>query len=382
MIYFDNAASTKVHPQVLALYSQLLNEYYANQGSSHRLGFKINELAEKSKKSILEQLKLDHQYQVIFTSGATEANNLFLKGAALQYQKRGKKIITSSGEHPSVLKPLMRLRDEYGFTLVILPLTVEGVIDYDELEKEIDDQTIIVSLMSVNNETGAILDVKRIRKMLDQYPKCLFYSDATQSVAKVDVDYTIFDAFCFSAHKINGLKGSGALIIKNNIELIPLIEGGVYEYGFRDGTPDSPKNIVLAKTLKLAFKNHQDKIAQIRHMSTLLKQSLSLTEGVIINTPSHAIPHIINFSLEHHRASVIVSGLSQLDIFVGTTSACSSKSHHASIPVLSMYHDEVRANNVIRVSLGYFNKEEEVKKLMSTIDNLLKETKYDKRNHD
>lgn len=377
MIYFDNAASTSVNHEVLALYMKVLQDYYANQGSSHELGLRVNELVSKSKKSILESLGLGSEYQVIFTSGATEANNLFLKGAAENYRLRGKKIVTSRGEHASVIKPLIKLKEDYGFEVVELPLTEAGVIDPDDLKKAIDDDTIIVSIMAVNNETGAINDLKAIKEILSDYPKCLFHSDVTQALAKVVVDYTLLDAMSFSAHKINGLKGSGALVLKKSIVLNPLFDGGNYEYGFRAGTPDSPKNIVLAKTLKLALKNYKSHLAMIQSLNDQLYQHLLSNALVEINTPKFHSPFILNFSLRKHKAAIIANGLSKKGIMVGTTSACSAKSHQPSHVIKAMFTDEHRASEVIRISFGTNNNKEDVEVLIKQLTHLLEDTKYD-----
>ena len=376
MIYLDNAATTRVHPQILTLYSKILSDYYANQGSSHAQGLQVNELVNKSKKSILDSLGLGSEsYQVVFTSGATEANNLFLKGSALNYATRGRKIITSIGEHSSVLKPLQRLQDDYGFELVILPLLPDGSIDLDVLERVIDDKTILVSLMAVNNETGAINDLVRIHEIIKPYPKCLFHSDVTQALTKINIDYTLLDAFSFSAHKINGLKGSGALVMRKFIQIKPLFEGGNYEYGFRAGTPDSPKNIVLAKTLKTAIKNAKMHAEQIKFMHDKLRDYLSSKPEVILNSSVDTVPYIINFSLTQHRAAVIAAALSSQDIMVGTTSACSAKLNEPSRVIMAMFNDAKRATEVIRVSLGTFNTLGDIETLIKALEQLFEETR-------
>ena len=175
MIYFDNAASTPVHPEIIDIYTKLLSQSYANQGSAHKEGLEVNRLVNKSKQNILELFGLDDQgYQVVFTSGATEANNLFLKGAALNYRNRGNKIIISAGEHPSVLKPLLRLQKDYDFKLEILPLNEQGIVEPLDLAKAIDEKTIIVSIMAVNNQTGAINKLDELAKIVKKFPKCLF----------------------------------------------------------------------------------------------------------------------------------------------------------------------------------------------------------------
>ncbi len=378
MIYLDNASSTPIHPKVLERYHQLLIEHYANQGSAHRLGLAVDHLSNKSKQNILQSFHLDQQkYQVVFTSGASEANNLFLKGVARHYAQRGRKIITSEGEHSSVLKPLLALAESEGFTVVHLPLNEEGKVNVSDLASHLDDETIIVSIMSVNNETGAINDMEAISQLLQKFPKCFFHSDVTQAVAKTNLDYSLFDAFSFSAHKINGLKGSGALIVKKTIAVKPLIEGGNYEYGWRAGTPDSPKNIVLATTLKLAFSNHVSKLEIIRNMSHQLRTYLLNHPLILVNNSDQSLPHIVNFSLKKHKAAIIAAGLSDAGIIVGSSSACSAKSHKPSHVIQAIYHDKHRANAVLRVSFGYFNQANDVDRLIEQLDKLLRNVKYD-----
>jgi len=378
MIYFDNAASTKIHPEVLKTYTKLLENYYANEGSSHRLGLELNNLSNNSKKDILRTLRLDEKkYQLIFTSGATEANNLFLKGAAFKYANRGRKIITSKGEHSSVLKALQRLNNEFDYEIIELDLNEQGVVNPLDLQSAIDDKTIIVSIMAVNNETGAISNLKALSDIVKKYPKCIFHSDVTQALAKTDIDLNLLDAFSFSAHKINGLKGSGALVLKKSLTLTPLFDGGNYEYGFRAGTPDSPKNIVLAETLKLAFNNFVNHLDDIKLMNSRLVEYVTTNPHLVLNSPALAIPHTLNFSLLHHKAAIIANGLSSLDINIGTSSACSSKIHQPSHVIKAMFNDEKRASEVIRVSFGYFNTIDEVETLIKQLDNLLENVKYD-----
>lgn len=377
MIYFDNAASSEINPDLIPAYTQLLTTYYANQGSNHKAGLEINHLVDQSRQSILKSLGLGSDYQVIFTSGATEANNLFLKGYVQAYLQRGKKVITSAGEHDSVLKPLQHLASDYGLNLVILPLNEHGVINLCDLETAIDKDTILVSIMAVNNETGAITNLKAIHNVVSRFPKCVFHADVTQAIAKVDINYSDMDALTFSAHKINGLKGSGALILKKSLTIRPLFDGGTYEGGFRQGTPDSPKNILLARTLSLAVSNCKVNHEKINAIKLKLMTFLKNHPDVVINSPVLASDYIMSFSLLKHRASVIAQGLSNHGIMVSTTSACSSKTNAASHVILGMFNDNKRAHEVIRLSLSPFNTLEEADIFIRIFTQLLEETHHE-----
>lgn len=377
MIYFDNAASSEINPDLIPAYTQLLTKYYANQGSNHKFGLEINHLVDQSRQTILKSLGLGSDYQVIFTSGATEANNLFLKGYIQAYIQRGKKIITSAGEHDSVLKPLQRLASDYGLNLVVLPLNEHGVINLSDLETAIDKDTILVSIMAVNNETGALTNLKAIHHVVSRFPKCVFHADVTQAIAKVHFDYSDADALTFSAHKINGLKGSGALILKKSLTIKPLFDGGTYEGGFRQGTPDSPKNILLAKTLNLAMSNHKENHEKVRDIKRKIIAYLRSHPDVILNSPVLASDYILSFSLLKHRASVIAQGLSNHEIMVSTTSACSSKTNASSHVILSMFNDSKRAHEVIRLSFSPFNTLEEADTFIHIFNQLLEKTHHE-----
>jgi cysteine desulfurase len=377
MIYFDNAASSEINPELIPVYSELLTKYYANQGSSHKAGLEINHMVDQSRQTILKTLGLVCDYQVVFTSGATEANNLFLKGFIQAYPQRGNKIITSAGEHDSVLKTLQRMASEMELNLVILPLNEQGLINLSDLEEALDKETILVSIMAVNNETGAISNLSAIRHIVSRFPKCVFHSDVTQAIAKVDIDYTNVDALTFSAHKINGLKGSGALILKKSLTIKPLFDGGIYEGGFRQGTPDSPKNILLAKTVQLAMNGHQINHEKIREIKQKLLTFFNNHPQVIINSPRLASDYILSLSLVMHRAGVIAQGLSNQGIMVSTTSACSSKTHTASHVIFAMFNDKKRAHEVLRLSFSPFNTLEEADTFIRIFTQLLEEIHYE-----
>ncbi|HMM00725.1 MAG TPA: cysteine desulfurase family protein [Bacilli bacterium] len=370
MIYFDNAATTALEPQILHDFEKLSVKYFANPNSVHQLGNESNKVLNESRKRLIDSLA-DSSFRLIFTSGATEGNNTFIKGAALNYKNRGMHLITSLGEHPSVLDAFFQLRDQFGFSLTIVPLQNNGEINYDYLAKSLRPDTILVSIMQVNNETGAINDMKRISQIVRQNPRTLLHSDVTQSIGKVDIPFALLDAFCFSAHKIHGLKGSGALLLRKEINLIPLFSGGGQEEGYRSGTQSLVPDILLAKTVRLALEQQSGDYIQVKSVFDYLYHELGQINDIELNS-TDLFPYIINFSLKTAKASVVVEDLSNHGIMVSTVAACSAKKHRASQVIASMFDDQKRAENTIRLSLCSDNTIEEAKTFMSVLIKILR----------
>lgn len=370
MIYFDNAATTALEPQILHDFEKLSVKYFANPNSVHQLGNESNKVLNESRKRLIDSLA-DSSFRLIFTSGATEGNNTFIKGAALNYKNRGMHLITSLGEHPSVLDAFFQLRDQFGFSLTIVPLQNNGEINYDYLAKSLRPDTILVSIMQVNNETGAINDMKRISQIVRQNPRTLLHSDVTQSIGKVDIPFALLDAFCFSAHKIHGLKGSGALLLRKEINLIPLFSGGGQEEGYRSGTQSLVPDILLAKTVRLALEQQSGDYIQVKSVFDYLYHELGQINDIELNSTA-LFPYIINFSLKTAKASVVVEDLSNHGIMVSTVAACSAKKHRASQVIASMFDDQRRAENTIRLSLCSDNTIEEAKTFMSVLIKILR----------
>lgn len=375
MIYFDNAATTSVNKQVLDAYYDLCLKYYGNASSNHAYGLESSRLLSYAREQILKLFGLEKTHQLVFTSGATEANNLAIKGVALAYKNRGKHLITTSIEHPSVLNAFKQLEEEFGFEVTYLPVNEDGVVRIEDLEKAMRNDTVLVSIMATNNETGSINDLKAIRKVIDNYPKCFFHSDTTQAITKLDIDYNLLDMFIASAHKVHGLKGSGMLIIKNNIKPLALLSGGGQENNLRSGTSDVPKDVVLAKTIRLALDNQKQSFNYVKKINDYLREELSKIEEVVINSPHDASPYILNFSLREHKASVIVEGLSLKGIMVSTISACSSKRNEKSHVLVAMDKDIRLASNPIRLSFDESNTLLEAQEFIKVLKELLAITK-------
>lgn len=375
LIYFDNAATTKVNPEVLLAYNKVCETTFANASSIHFEGQKANRLLDKSRELILSSFGLKNTHQVIFTSGATEANNLAIKGFALKYQNRGKHILVSAVEHASVLEVAKQLQESFGFDVEYLPVDEKGHVDVSIVENAIKKDTILVSVMAVNNEVGAINDIQAIAKLLKQYPKIAFHVDATQAVGKINLKYNDVDMFTYSGHKIHGLKGNGALIKVKNLELLPINSGGGQEDGFRSGTNDVAGAVSLAKATSIAMSEIYKNKVKIARISTVIYEYLKQNSDLYEINSSEENPYIVNFSLRNKKASVIVEGLSNKNIMVSSISACHSKKEVPSHVLMAMNKGKDLSHNSVRISIDSNNTIEEAKTLIKELDELIKGVK-------
>lgn len=357
-IYLDHAATTKPYDEVVSLYTRMESEIYGNSSSIHGLGIEALSYLNKARESILKSLKLSKGYKVIFTSGATEANNLAIIGYCLKHQNRGKHIITSNVEHPSVLECFKYL-EKLGFKVTYLKVNKEGVVDPSELEKAMTKETILVSLMSTNNEIGSMNDLSKLSQIVHDYPKAVFHSDTTQSVGKDNIDYSLLDMFVISGHKIHGLKGSGCLILKDKIELEQRVFGGGQEDGLRSGTVPVSLCCSLAKSLQIIQAKNPAESQRISKIHQQFLDKIKNVNGVELNSSSSSSPYILNFSLTKKKASVVVEALSNVGIYVSSVSACNSKKEASSYVVAALGKSDVLAHNTIRLSFGEDNKEED-----------------------
>ena len=374
-IYFDNAATTKVDPEVQEVFVEALNKYFANPSSIHKLGQEATHLLNKTRDDILTLLKCS-DHQAIFTSGATEANNLAIKGTCLRYKSRGKHIITSIYEHPSVLEAFRQLEKEYGFEVTYLYPNSKGIIDVSKVEKAIRKDTIFVSIMAVNNEIGCFNDIEAVADMIKKYPKVIFHSDVAQLIGKTDknINFNKIDLLTISAHKMHGLVSSGVLIKRKKIELFPLASGGGQEYNYRSGTNDLASalafKIALKKSLLESKNRYQHVYKLAERLLHYLKDNPDLYE---LNSSEPINPYIINFSSLKKKGSVVVEALSNINIMVSSISACHSSKEKGSYVVASLGKSELVSNNTIRVSLDYLNTIEEIDTLVSTLDKIIKD---------
>ena len=374
MIYLDNASTTFPNREIINSFNKFLDTYPGNPSSIHNLGQTSKRVIDKSKDLILNSLGLSN-YDVIFTSGATEANNLAIKGICKAYQNRGKHIIVSEVEHPSILEVTKELEKD-GFRVTYLPINSDGIVDPKTLEKAIDDETILVSIMAVNNEIGSINNIHNLKEVIKNYPKAFFHVDAVQSLGKISIDYNDADLITFSGHKIHGLCGVGCLVKKTKINLSPIIHGGGQQEGLRSGTESLPLSASFALTIKDARESEKNAFKNVFPLAEKLVNYLSKNNDLYeLNSDYKNNPFIINFSLKNRKASVVVEALSRENIFVSSLSACHSKKEAFSYVVKALKHDENLAKNTIRVSFSRFSTIEEVDTLISSLDRIVKSIK-------
>lgn len=373
IVYLDNAATTVVNKEVLEAYNKAKELYFANPSSIHIPGQEANRLLEKAREQILNTFKAS-DHELIFTSGATEANNLAIKGYCLKHQNRGKHIIVSNVEHPSVLECAKQLEQYFGFEVTYLPVNKSGVIEVETLKKALRKETILVSIMAVNNEIGTINPIHEIAELLKNYPLIAFLVDATQAVGKIDLPYNEIDMFSFSGHKIHGLNSSGALIKRKKIELLPLMSGGGQENNLRSGTNDVALAVSLAKALRLENEKISENYAKIAAISEYLKEYL-VSRSDLYELNSGDNPYIVNFSTKTKKASVIVEALSGCGVMVSSTSACHAKEEPISYVVQALGKGDQLAHNTVRVSFSSDNSLEDVKALIFNLESLIKEIK-------
>ncbi len=371
VVYLDNAATTRPYEDVLSAYLEVASRHYGNPSSLHLLGYDAARLLREARERVLSALGVAKTHEAVFTSGATESNNLFLFSIARRYRNRGKKLITSQGEHPSVINVFKALEKE-GFEVVYLPLTEKGSPDLEALRAAMDRDVILVSLMGVNNETGAITDLREVASIAKSYPKCFFHSDLTQAVGKVDVPYSFIDAFCFSGHKIGALKGSGALLYRKNIAFPSLAEGGEQEGGHRPGTVDVAGDYCLSIALERSVREGKENVQKVALLrEKVLSYLQRRNDEFAINSPLEGSPFLLSFSLLRKKAAVYVEGLSEAGIAVSSVSACSSKRESVSYVIEAMGLGKERAAHAVRLSFSPFNTEKDIDRFIAVSDELL-----------
>lgn len=379
MIYFDNSATTKPNDAVLETYTKVASNYFANPSSLHRFGAKSKELLDTSRKQIATMLGVLSE-EIIFTSGGSEGNNLAIKGLAYSYKNRGNHIITSRIEHPSV-RMVMEELESNGFRVTYLQVNKNGVIDLEELKAALTKETILISIMGVNNEVGSIQPLQEIGETIANREHTFFHVDFVQGIGKVplEIGQMAIDLLTFSGHKFHALRGTGVLFKKKNVHLHSEILGGGQEMGYRSGTENLAGGVALAKALRLALENEQNTSELIEIRDYLLSEIAYMPDMTVHTKKSVAAPHIICFSAKGHRGEVLVHALEKEDIYISTTSACSSKQKLASSTLKAMGVTDEEATGAVRVSLSYENRLSEAKifiqKLQEIIENLNKVVK-------
>lgn len=359
MIYFDNSATTKPNPSVLSSFLEVSEKFFANPSSIHPLGGESEKLLTAARTQIAQILQVEAN-EVIFTSGGTEGNSLAIKGIAEQYQSRGRHIITTMIEHPSVYETCKALENK-GFDITYLPVNEDGIISVDTLEKEIREDTILISIMHVNHEIGSIQPIEQVGKIAKKHPKLYFHVDGVQGLGKVPlhIKNSGIDLCTFSGHKIHGLNGTGVFYVNNKMRIHPLFHGGEQERKIRSGTENLAGAVAFAKALRLIKDKEIEGRKHLKSIQTYLREELEEMDGIYLNSPTHGAPQILSISAPGWKPEVVIHKLAEKNIYISTKSACSSKQDEPSRVVLACGFGEDRAASALRISLSYDNTKEE-----------------------
>ena len=371
MIYFDNSATTKPYPEALQSYVTVAGKYFGNPSSIHSLGGESERLLTQSR-TIAAQLLRVKPSEIVFTSGGTEGNNLAIKGIAMRNRSRGKHMITTNIEHASVFEAYKQL-ENLGFDVTYLPVNENGVVSVEDVKRALRDDTILVSMIHVNNETGAIQPVSEVGKLLANYPKVRFHVDHVQGIGKVPLDLyeSHIDLCTISGHKFHSVKGTGILYIRDGVRLDPVLSGGGQELRYRSGTENLPGIVAMIKALRMTLEKQSENTKHLRELKEELIRMFSDMKDVTINTPKEqTAPHILNVSFVGLKPEVVVHALEERGVYVSTKSACSSRANEVSHVLLGMGLPHEVAESAIRISLTAENTMDEVKQF----EGIIKET--------
>ncbi len=362
MIYLDYSATTPISLDVLDSYDKASKEFIGNPNSLHSLGVKSKELIGSATKQISELLGVTEN-EIIYTSGATESNNLALIGVAFANKKKGNHIVVSKLEHPSIYAICDYLK-EMGFEISYVENDQDGLVDFEDLRNKIRPETILVSICAVNSELGIREPLKMIRQIIKkENPEVIFHSDMTQALGKIPINVRDVDLASFSIHKVYGPKGIGLLYKSNLVRIAPLIQGSSKENSLRPGTPPVSLIAAAAKAIRLGIQDLDRKETFIRKLNEKIVEEIKDLDGVIINSTKYSIPHILNISLENIRPETFLHAMEEYEIYLGTNTACASGD--ASSTVIALYHDEERAKSTIRISLSYLTTTEEINRFLN-----------------
>lgn len=365
MVYLDYSATTPVLPEVLDSYIKVNNEYWGNPNSLHKFGTKAKELMEVATKQVCDILKIKTT-EAVFTSGATEANNLAIVGTALARGKKGSRIIVSKLEHDSIYN-ICNYLEKNGFIIDYVGNDTEGVIDFEDLKRLITADTILVSIGAVNSEIGIRQPLKTIRQIINkENASVLFHSDMTQAIGKVPINMSDVDLASMSSHKIYGPKGIGLLYKKEGVRIKPIMYGANNE--FRPGTPPVPLIVTFAKALRIAVTDLAKKEEKVTKLNEKICTVIRKYPAILINKTKYSIPHILNLSLMNIKPETFIHAMEKHEIYLGSNTACSSGKISAA--VMGIYKDKKRAATTIRVSLSSLTKNDEISVFLNVFDGI------------
>ena len=377
MIYFDNSATTKPYPEALATYTEVATRIWGNPSSLHNLGSQATRILEASRKQIAELIGKKAE-EIYFTSGGTEGDNWILKGVAFEKAPYGKHIIVSDIEHPAIKESAAWLKTQ-GFEVDYAPVDARGFVKVDALANLLRPDTTLVSVMAVNNEIGSIQPIHDIAALLEDRPTVSFHVDAVQALAKVATEVYLperVDFATFSSHKFHGLRGVGFVYIKEGKKITPLLTGGGQEKEMRSTTENVAGIAATAKALRLAMENQETFASKTQQMKEVIRKELANYPDVtIFSGEDHFAPHILTFGIKGVRGEVVVHAFEEFDIYISTTSACSSKAGKPAGTLIAMGVDKSIAQTAVRLSLDLENDMSQVEQFLTKFKLIYEQTR-------
>ena len=377
MIYFDNSATTKPYPEALATYTEVATRIWGNPSSLHNLGSQATRILEASRKQIAELIGKKAE-EIYFTSGGTEGDNWALKGVAFEKAPYGKHIIVSDIEHPAIKESATWLETQ-GFEVDYAPVDARGFVKVDALANLLRPDTTLVSVMAVNNEIGSIQPIHEIAALLEDRPTISFHVDAVQALAKVATAGYLperVDFATFSSHKFHGLRGVGFVYIKEGKKITPLLTGGGQEKEMRSTTENVAGIAATAKALRLAMENQEAFVSKTQQMKEVIRKELANYPDVtIFSGEDHFAPHILTFGIKGVRGEVIVHAFEEYEIYISTTSACSSKAGKPAGTLIAMGVDKAVAQTAVRLSLDLENDMSQVEQFLTKFKLIYEKTR-------
>ena len=372
MIYFDNAATTKIYDDALTSYVQVSQKFFGNPSSLHQLGVDAFQVLTKARAQVASLLSVQPE-EIFFTSGGTESNNWAIKGTALEKSVFGKHIITTKIEHPSVIQTCKQL-ERFGFEVTYLDVDSNGIVNVDQLKESLRKDTILVSVMAVNNEVGAVQPIAEIAKVLEEYPSIHFHVDAVQAVERASQLLAIgrIDLLSLSAHKFHGPRGVGIMYKKFGRKIQALLTGGGQEKGERSTTENLPGIVATTKALRMALEEE----SVTGELRSQLWKELATKPEIRIFSPEDGASHVLCFAIKGVRGEVVVHAFENHGIYISTTSACSSKKADSSSTLYAMDVPTEWATGAVRVSFSNDNTKEEVEQFIKVQHQLMKQFSF------
>ncbi|HFI0157441.1 TPA: cysteine desulfurase family protein [Streptococcus suis] len=376
MIYFDNAATTQVYPEALKTYTEVATKIWGNPSSLHNLGSQATRILEASRKQIADLLGKDSK-EIFFTSGGTEGDNWVIKGVAFERAHLGKHIIVSDIEHPAVKESALWLQSQ-GFEVDFAPVNAQGFVDVSALESLLRPDTILLSVMAVNNEIGSIQPIAEISDLLADKPTISFHVDAVQAITKIPTERFLterVDFATFSGHKFHSVRGVGFIYVKSGKKISPLLTGGGQESDKRSTTENVAGIAATAKALRLSLDKAQDSQKRLSAMKQILLEELSTFDHVtVFSGMDNFAPSILTFGIKNIRGEVIVHAFEDHQIYISTTSACSSKAGKPAGTLIAMGVPQKLAQTAVRISLDDDNDMGQIEQFLTIFKQIYQNT--------